>query len=520
MTLCGDQNCLRLADDKPPPDRLKGSQQQITVVHDEINTLLAFPHLDVAVDFDKCWETLFKPLPHHNEWYAEQCFNSCSYDLILLLWLKALPSDTIAELCVNRTVASTAILGGLRSFNFASPAGGKRGTLESLSLLGKRVESFAVASPLQLPSELLQKMVFTSQLEVIEASSQMRQARLLPRNHRIFSGTATAATVIPQPAGIEAELQNEQRAMSEALVWAEVDTQAGCEFTLKPTPFPEYLLAPDSEEGDEKQKKYDDMRHFDESDRILPLPCFVAIPHVIALQDPKTKRTKTVIGFRPGSWRGCRNWKRILEGSALLKPGSRVLLQARYHNQLYAKLCAHYDTIDPSSPPFKLLQAVVRNDDQCVSPQSIPACTQSLGSRFPSLLTRSHTDRQHWNLALSDSQHGVLEKMSHTGSPVSVVWGPPGTGTLPLTHYHYVSTFRLPTVFFFDVVSIPRRVLQFNHHKLWQMLFKLMESCETMGGRQDAFSGSFNFIPAAGCCRRPAIKQLADSGECSEPLGN
>ena len=495
MTLCGDEECLRLADDTPLPDRLQGSQQQITVLAYEIQTLLAFPPGGGASEFGKCWKHLFRPSPEHNDWYASSCYNDGSADHILFMWLTG---GDIAELCASRTVAAGAILGALRTSEFALD-GGSAGTLEKLALLGKRVAAFKVAEPIILPSNLLQKMVFTSQLQVVETCSQARQHRLLPRSNRDFAGHAITATVIAAPVGsseFDAAVDSEQKNMRSALVWAEVKVGGGSGLAIKPTDFPEFLLTADTAAGDQKQKQFDDIRHFNESARVGPQPCFVALPHTLVLRIPGTQRMRTVIGFRPFSWNSLGEWGKVRDqAGGFLSVGSRVLLQKRCHDMQYAKLCEHHGGINPHDPPFKLFEAIVRN--RGVDPANIPASDRALGDLFTTLVARSLGDRVAWPAnALSASQHGVLSKVATTRSPVSVVWGPPGTGKTHflglLILYLLLDAAERPR----DVPSVRILVCAQNHHAIENVINAVVRLKESHPGAERLRAEKRNFVVA------------------------
>ena len=116
MTLFGDESCLTMGVDQDLPNVLGGvagagvgagagagprlmERQKITVLFQEIKTMLAFPNKDVSVDFDTCWKYLCHDDAKDSEWYAEQMMASCSTPWIVWNWMK---NEDVSILCYGR----------------------------------------------------------------------------------------------------------------------------------------------------------------------------------------------------------------------------------------------------------------------------------------------------------------------------------------------------------------------------------------------------------------------------------
>jgi hypothetical protein len=188
---------------------------------------------------------------------------------------------------------------------------------------------------IDLPNNLLKKMLFVSQLETIEACNQSQRLRLLPRNQRIFTEKAVQAVMVdppsPLPAGISAK-------SASALAWAELDC-IGASIPLEEDTFPAWLVSHDSPAGEKKQLEFDDLYFFDEQ---CPFgAAVVAIPHVVVIQgrrgggsaagkaaDSQSNQGKqrALIAFRPGGKKQYEGpaWKQEHRELGMLNVGQRV----------------------------------------------------------------------------------------------------------------------------------------------------------------------------------------------------
>ena len=304
MTLFGDESCLTMGVDQDPPDVLAEVQgggggagagagagrprlmerQKITVLFQEIKTMLAFPNKDVSVDFDTCWKYLCHDDAKDSEWYAEQMMGSCSTPWIVWNWLK---NEDVSILCYGRTIIAAVILNGLRSktFQHADPAQDPQAaTLEAFGFLRKpKTDPFRFKESINIPNNknvLVKKMLFVAQLETIEACNQAQALRLLPKNQRIFTGKAVQGIIVPAPTPLPADVNPKK---ADQLAWAQIERTADGRIPIGENDFPEVIVSFDSPDGDKLQLLFDDLYNFNDNGETILSVTVVGTPHVVVI---------------------------------------------------------------------------------------------------------------------------------------------------------------------------------------------------------------------------------------------
>jgi hypothetical protein len=115
-----------------------------------------------------------------------------------------------------------------------------------------------------------------------------------------------------------------------------------------------------------------------------------------------------------------------------------VLFQKRYYNALYKKIYNHLKDVNPTSSQAKLVLALIK-DPTSTAVQQLRASQATLADKFDNVLPHATADQAAgWSDSLSATQFGVLEQVMTCKTPLSLIWGPPGTGKT-----HWLASFIL-----------------------------------------------------------------------------